>query len=243
MSVVGLDGITPLLTAYSINPGSRRQASLKNASPGRNITTKSGASASSFSVVFRGELFCRADLTRVLIEERGAFGFVRFFGGVEIGLERRFGVDDDGFVAGEVDDQVWAEAAVGGGDARLFDEVAVFDHAGKLHHAAQLHLAPLPADLGRAEGADERLGFIGQLLALAHQAQMLVKGGVAGGALFFERGELGTHPRESIANGSTLVIRARKQPGEGRSRQERNDRDQNVVRHRSTVEVLLCSRK
>ena len=43
MRVVGLAGITCWLTPNSISDGSCWQAALKKVSPGRNITTKSGA--------------------------------------------------------------------------------------------------------------------------------------------------------------------------------------------------------
>jgi hypothetical protein len=41
----------------------------------------------------------------------------------------------------------------------LGGEVAVVEHAGHLDDAAELHLAPMAADVGRAQGGHEFAGF------------------------------------------------------------------------------------
>ena len=50
-------------------------------------------------------------------------------------------------------------AAVVAGDRFLQVEVAVLEHAGRFDDAAELELAPLPADVRRAQRLHEPAGF------------------------------------------------------------------------------------
>ena len=104
-----------------------------------------------------------AHLARVL-GELGRLGrIVVRLGGGEVRLERHLRVDDDVLAAGEPDHDVGPQAAplvVARRHLRL--EVAVLDHPGDLDHALQLHLAPLAADVRRAERGDEVAGALGE---------------------------------------------------------------------------------
>jgi hypothetical protein len=68
--------------------------------------------------------------------------------GVEEGVQRAFGVDHQLAVAGQVDDHVGAQAAVGGFEADLHLEVDAFGQAGLDQHVAERLFAPAAARLG-----------------------------------------------------------------------------------------------
>jgi len=67
---------------------------------------------------------------------------------IEERLERRLRIDDDLLAAGQVHEQIGAEAAVVADKRRLFVEVAAAQHPRDLDDAPQLHLAPAAADRG-----------------------------------------------------------------------------------------------
>ena len=96
-----------------------------------------------------------ADLPGVVLELCRPRRLVGRLQGLEIGLERRLGVDDDVLPVGKPDDHVGPQTAVFGRCRLLLDEVAVLDHPGHLHDPLELDLAPAAADGGRAEGPDE----------------------------------------------------------------------------------------
>ena len=140
-------------------------------------------------VVFRGKLLdVGADLAGVALQGLLADGVVGGFERVEVAVHRRFGIDDDGFPAGQADDEVGAEffAFVGGG-AVLGFEIAMFLHAGEFDDAAELHFAPLAAAGRLAQGLDERGGLALEAeLAFAEGADLLLEFGVGAFAGFFD---------------------------------------------------------
>ena len=90
----------------------------------------------------------RANLLRVVGEQRLSRRLVWRLERFQIGVERRLGVDDDVLAAGQADDHIGTHAAirVDCRDRVLLLEVAVLDHAGELDDAFQLQLAPAAAD-------------------------------------------------------------------------------------------------
>ncbi len=85
--------------------------------------------------------------------------FVGGFDGLQVAVERRFGVHHDGFSGRQADQQVGAQAAFVGADGSLCGEVAVVQHAGHLHHALQLDFTPASARAGRAQRSHQLSGF------------------------------------------------------------------------------------
>ena len=65
------------------------------------------------------------DLPGMVGEMGAAAVLVLLLEGFEVGHQRRLGVDHDVLLVGELDDQVGTESPPFGGDARLFEEVAV----------------------------------------------------------------------------------------------------------------------
>ncbi len=108
-----------------------------------------------------------ANLAGVGGHARAAGIFVGCLNGVEIGGERRLGVDDDGLAAGEPNNEIGTQAAVCGVDPGLLQEVSVVDHAGHLDDAAKLELSPAATDVGSTKGLDELAGFRLELLLRA----------------------------------------------------------------------------
>lgn len=141
-----------------------------------------------FPVVFGAEfLKVVFDLAGVVFEFEDLVLGVLGVEGVEVGAEGGFGIDDDFFVIGEIDDHVGALAAFFGGSGLLFQEVDLVDHAGEFDGAAKLHFAPLSADVWCAEGFDEVSGF-GFEFGLAGEEvfDLFVEAGVGAFAGFFE---------------------------------------------------------
>src|SRR6185503_11695840 len=107
----------------------------------------------------------RPYLAGVLGEKRLASGLVRSFERLEVGVERRLGIDDHVLAARQPHDDIRPDAAVVAVQRTiqrlLFFEVAVFEHAGELDHPFQLDLAPTPTDTGPLERIDQaaRLGL------------------------------------------------------------------------------------
>lgn len=155
-------------------------------------------------VVFGGELLdVGADLAGVTDEGFVAGGVFGGFEGVEVAVHRGFGVDDDGFSAGEAYDEVWAEffAFVGGGGVLDF-EVAMFLHAGEFDDAAELHFAPLSAAGGLAEGFDEGGGLALEAeLAFAEGADLFLEFGVGTFAGFFDFADAEFEFAEGVGDG------------------------------------------
>ena len=133
-----------------------------------------------------------ADETRVARKVAAARVVVLGLGGVEVGLERRLGVDDDALAARELHDQVGSEQpALVVALARLLDEVAVRDHAGQLDDALELDLAPAPAYVRRPQRRHEAARLLLQPgLALGDEPQVLVDPGDGREALLLERPRL-----------------------------------------------------
>jgi len=88
-----------------------------------------------------------ADNTGVLLELGDAICFVTGFKRFEVGLHGSLGVDRDGFAAGELDDHVGADLALG----FLLDEIDVLNHAGEFDHALELDFAPATGGAGGTE--------------------------------------------------------------------------------------------
>jgi hypothetical protein len=140
-------------------------------------------------VVLRGKLLdVGAHLAGVAVQRLLADLVVGGFERVEVAVHRRFGIDDDGFPAGQPDDEVgrsrlpssWWNAVLG-------FEIAVFLHAGEFDHAAELHLAPLAAAGRLAQRLDERGGLALQAeLALAEGADLFLEFGVGALAEFLD---------------------------------------------------------
>jgi hypothetical protein len=84
------------------------------------------------------------------MEGRLALGLVVGGRGVEVGVERDLGVDDDLAAADEVDDQIRPQGAILQPD--LLAEVAPVDEPGQLDGATEVELAPAPPHLGASQG-------------------------------------------------------------------------------------------
>ena len=118
---------------------------------------------------------------------------------VEKRLEWRLGVDDDGVAAGQADDEIRPQPPGVGQRRRLLLEVAVLEHAGQLDDAAKLDLAPATAHPGRAEGADERLRLVLQLLLrLADRVERRAQAGGVVDAAAVGVGERRRHLRQRV---------------------------------------------
>ena len=171
-SVVGVAIRTRRAIASSISVGSASSAAPYRCSPGRNMTTKSGAESSPAQYALSAsDLTClrssRAWSRRCCSRSASSRRLV----GVEHALQRRLGVDDDVLAAGQADDQVRAQHVVSSpASGALLDEVAVADHPGELDHVAQLHLAPLAAGVRLAQRGDQRAGLGPQPLARSRSA-------------------------------------------------------------------------
>ena len=169
-----------------------------------------------------------ADLTRVIAEARGARLLVRSLDGLEVGLKRSLGVDDDVLPAGKLDDEVGPDAAVIDACGHLLDEVAVGEHARHLDHAAELDLAPATSHGRRAERRDEIAGLGAQaLLRLRERPHLAEEGAVGLGprplevldlAVDLDEGLLDR--RHEVLDGQPalieIVLRLRLEPLEGR---------------------------
>ncbi len=95
---------------------------------------------------------------------RGPGGVVGLVIGVEKGVERAFGVDDQFAPARQPHDHVGAQAAVLGIDRDFGLEIGIGRQAGLLEHVLQALLAPAAARLGAgAERVDEVTGLVADL--------------------------------------------------------------------------------
>jgi len=155
-------------------------------------------------VVFAAELLdVGADLGGVAGEGSFAHCVVVGFDGIEVGVHRGFGVDNDVLSAGEFDNEIGAEAFAfirGGGG--LGFEVAVLLHACHFDDAAELDLTPLSTAVGLAEGFDEFLGFLFEAdVAFGDVDDLLFEGGVVALAEFFAFGDLLLDFFEGLGNG------------------------------------------
>ena len=119
--------------------------------------------------------------------------------GVEVGGERRLGVDHHRLPARQPHDQVGPEPAVLAVDARLLLEVAVVEHPRHLDDPPELDLAPAPAHVGRAECLHQVPGLgLERLLGARHRPHLLDQPGVGGDPLLLDLLQLPVHPRERL---------------------------------------------
>ncbi len=126
-----------------------------------------------------------ADALGVAREQRGlAVGVVRDLGGGEVVVHRDLGVHREVRAAGEVEDEVGADAVPAG----LGGEVAVLEEADGLHEGLELDLAPAPAGLAVAlEGLSERPGAADHGVHLAGELpRHRLERAVVAGALLLE---------------------------------------------------------
>ena len=100
-----------------------------------------------------------AHLARVMAQLAVALRLVLGLHRVQERRRRDLGVDDDVLAAGQADDHVRRETAAVAVDRFFQVEVAVFEHAGRFDDPPQLQLAPLAADVRRAEGLHEPAGL------------------------------------------------------------------------------------
>ena len=158
ISVVGVASTTWRAAAYSISEPSVSSAAARNDSAGTNRTTNSGLSASERQYCFDASA---STWVRSWTTWRrrwwAASSSSSVGGGVEVGVERHLGVDDDAAPADQVDHEVGPAGAVV--EAHLLGEVAPVDEAGQLDRPAQVQLAPAPAHLGLAQRRRQRAGL------------------------------------------------------------------------------------
>ena len=121
-------------------------------------------------------------------------------GGVEERVERHLGVDHDRPLAGEADDEVGPQGAVGAVvQVDLLEEVAAVDQAGQLDGPAQVELAPASAHLGPAQRGRQGLGLAAQAVGgQPHVEHLLVELALPGGARVVEVVELVAEPVEAL---------------------------------------------
>jgi hypothetical protein len=100
-----------------------------------------------------------AHLPGVIAKPGGALDVVLGFDGVEVGGQRRLGVDDHTLATGQPHHQVGPEAAVLRGQGDLLEKVGVLDHPRQLDDLAQLDFSPVAAHVRLTEGLDELAGF------------------------------------------------------------------------------------
>ena len=127
---------------------------------------------------------------------------------LEVCLPGTLGVDDHGLSAGQLDDEVGAQAPFLGSEVMLGLEVAVLEHAGHLDHATELDLAPAAADVRPvAQRADEVARLAAELLLrlgeLAHLGRELR---VGPGARDLELLQLPVHFRERFLDRRDEVL-------------------------------------
>ena len=155
-------------------------------------------------VVFRCEL---ADVRGDLVGVTGEMAVAVFVGvgfeRVEISVHGRFGIDDDLLSAGELDDEIGAEAfAFVGGGGGLRGEVTVLLHSGHLDDALKLHFAPLTAAGGLPQGLDELTGFLVEtFLGIDERVDLFLNCGIGAFAGFFDFANAGLHFFEGLGDG------------------------------------------
>ena len=110
----------------------------------------------------------------------------------DVGGQRYFGVDDDLFVVGQIDEDVGLKAALGAvcfmADAGSLDDVfAAFLQAGIFQYAFQNHLAPVALGfvLRAGQRGSQRFGIVVELGVEGLQAFELVFDGQAFFGFFF----------------------------------------------------------
>ena len=140
-----------------------------------------------------------ADLAGVIAQLQCALGIILCFHGIEVGRQRRLGVDDHLFAARQTDDQVGPEAAVSCGEGDLLEKVGVLDHAGQFHDLAQLDFAPVPSHVGLTERLHELAGFaLERAQARAHLLELLGQRGIGGNAVFLDGAQLQIHRLQGV---------------------------------------------
>ncbi len=123
--------------------------------------------------------------------------------------QRRLGVHDDVLAARQVDHHVRSDRRAGAGRADgLLGEVDPVEHPRVLDHPSQLDLAPGPAGVGGAQGADQGRGLGPQRLVRERQtAELLAQAGVLLDPVALEHGDLPFHPRQRGAErGQGLLL-------------------------------------
>ena len=95
------------------------------------------------------------NLARMFSQKNAARVLILRLERVEVRIERRLGVDHHVLSAGQLHDEVGAQARLFSRKRLLLQEIAMRHHAGHLHHAPQLHLSPAPSHVGRAQGLHE----------------------------------------------------------------------------------------
>ena len=155
-------------------------------------------------VIFGGELanVC-GDLVGVAGEVAVAIFVGVSFERVEVGVHGRFGINDDLLAAGELHNEVGAEAfAFVGGGGGLRGEVTVLLHSGHLDDALKLHLAPLAAAGGLAQGLDELTGFLMEtFLGIDERVDLFLDRRIGAFAGFFDFADAGLHFFEGLGDG------------------------------------------
>jgi hypothetical protein len=137
------------------------------------------------------------------------------FQGLEVGGERRLGIDHDVLAAGQLDDQVGTQAAVLGVGAFLLEEIAVVEHAGHFDHPLQLQLAPATTRLRRAQGFHQIAGLAAQqVLCRGQRADLLGQRGVGVNAGLLDALDLqvellqrGLHRRHQFADRELALLK------------------------------------
>ena len=116
---------------------------------------------------------------------------VGLLAGVEEGVERAFGVDDQLAAARQPDDHVGAKAAVVGVDRHFGLEIGIRREAGLLEHVLEALLAPAAARLGAgAKRVDQTGGFVADLaVAGVKQGHRLAQRLVAAHPLLLDLGQ------------------------------------------------------
>ena len=166
--------------ACSSSPGSCSSAGARNASPGMNSTTNSGAGLSAAQYALAASRSTCSRRCRACASEPGlAHRLVGGLGRLQVGGQRDLGVHHDVLAAGQPDHHVRAQRAVVGGHADLLVEVAPGAHPGQLDHPAQLHLPPPAAGLRPPQRGDQGLGLGAELVgALPGDRHLLGQRGV-----------------------------------------------------------------
>ncbi len=148
-----------------------------------------------------------------VVTQRNLSRVVRDLGGerVQIGGERRLGVDDDALATREADEDVGAQhAPVAVVRRRLLDEVAVLDHPRELHHPSELDLAPSPANVRCTESGDEVARLAPQpQLVLAQASDGLRQRAVGLLPCALERGHLRLDLSERLAKRRDVRVELR----------------------------------
>ena len=104
------------------------------------------------------------------LQRLGAVLLGSSFHGIEVGIERSFGIHDNSSVSREVNHQIRPHGALFAFQVGLHGEIAVCRHTSDLDQSLQGHFAPSPAALRASKGGHQIPRFVLELLKFPQQA-------------------------------------------------------------------------